>query len=305
MTCEEQMNRRIAAYANDLRAAGVERPWRELWMLVAHVWDCSYDDVVLGRAPVDLMRNLPDSEATAQLDALGALVARRAAHEPLAKILNKASFWKYAFYTTRDTLDPRPESELFVETVLSLYADTAAALTFLDLGTGTGCLLLSCLMEYQNAHGVGVDNSADALLVAQKNSAILGLDTRAKFIQSNWNDKVDGTFDVILCNPPYIKNGERLPCDVLFDPPGALFGGDDGLGAYRDAFAGLRKSVRQNAGQSITGSNVLFEIGQGQADDVIAIAQSHGFKHTSSAIDLGGCVRLLTFVPQHSREVLN
>ncbi|MDR1907294.1 MAG: peptide chain release factor N(5)-glutamine methyltransferase, partial [Holosporales bacterium] len=225
----------LELYAGELMRAGVERPWKELRMMVAHVLGCSYEDVVLGDQAI----------LESKVNTLEALVLRRAAHEPLTKIIGEANFWDHTFYTTCDTLDPRPESELFIETVLNLYTDKAAPLSFLDLGTGTGCLLLTCLSEYPNAKGVGVDNSPAALAVAAKNAQRLGLEARARFVLSNWNDAVEEGFDVVLCNPPYVKEGEQLAQEVLFDPAGALFAGEDGLAAYREVFPKLRKSVMQ------------------------------------------------------------
>ncbi|MDR0631532.1 MAG: peptide chain release factor N(5)-glutamine methyltransferase [Holosporales bacterium] len=276
------------SFAQALADAGVERPWRELRLLAEHVTGIPYIDVLL-TAPC-----LSDE----QWDVLKTLVERRIKREPLAKILGKASFWTHEFISTQDTLDPRPESELFVEAVLASRPDTSAPMTFLDIGTGTGCLLLSCLSEYTNATGVGVDISPLALDVAIRNSAKLGLLPRAHFQLSNWCQNVDQTFDVILCNPPYVAENDKvspngnLDPETLYDPPVALFAGRDGLAAYREIFATLRKNVYPNGGTHPP-STIFVEIGMGQHDVVCQIANQYGFVLTRSIFDYQKIPRIL------------
>jgi release factor glutamine methyltransferase len=279
--------------ARILAAAGVERPWRELRLLVAHAAGQEYVDTLCSQDMASLVDEFGKETLTA-------LVFRRANHEPITKIIEKASFWKYVFRTTHDTLDPRPESEFLVETVLELYSNKRAPLTFLDLGTGTGCLLLSCLTEYPMATGVGVDISIPALEVAKNNAQSMNLSNRARFACSDWNREISGVFDVILCNPPYVsesepleQNGGRLAPEAMFDPPMALFAGKDGLDAYRAIFSGLQKNI-VIAGTRAP-STVLFEIGSGMHDPVLQIAQTHGFRLVKTVKDYQDIYRVLVF----------
>ena len=130
---------------------------------------------------------------------------RRLNREPVSKILGEKEFWSLSFKTTKDTLDPRPDSETLIEAVIESFQDKSAPYKLLDLGTGTGCLLLALLTEYQNASGVAVDVSHKALEIAKKNAKTLGVENRVTFLQSNWCDNLKGKFDIIVSNPPYIK----------------------------------------------------------------------------------------------------
>lgn len=217
-------------------------------------------------------------------------ITRRRAGEPVAKILGHIGFWKYDFLTTADTLDPRPDSETMIESLLNVYRDKNAPLRILDVGTGTGCLLLSLLMEYPHAVGVGIDISEKALSVAQKNAQKYGLD-RVRFERQdmrflNLNQK----FDLIISNPPYIPTQEvaHLPPSTLFDPVSALDGGSDGLDFYR--------VLAQQSVQFLMPNGVVaFEIGQGQQNDVVQIMNQHRFSLLQSVQDLGGITRILLF----------
>lgn len=267
----------LRPFAQRLQAADISNPWRELRKLVAFVTG----KISLPGTTADLSQ--------LEAEALDTVVKRRAAHEPLTKIKGEASFWKHQFLTTRDTLDPRPESELFVETVLNLIPDRQTPFSLLDLGTGTGCLLLSCLDEYPQAHGVGVDLSPAALSVARANADRLGIQT-AHFLISDWNRDVEGRFDVVLSNPPYIRLGETLDAEVLFDPALALFGGEDGLEAYRALFRTLASSLKPQ-------SLVLLEIGFGQKESVVELAYTHHLTLVKTIPDWQEIPRLLVFTP--------
>lgn len=163
------------------------------------------------------------------------LVSRRAEGEPIAYITGEKEFWGMAFRVTRDVLIPRGDSECLVETVLE-YTDKSTPLRILDLGTGSGCLLCALLHELPMAKGVGLDVSSGAVCVARENAEALGLSGRAEFIVSNWFGKINGEFDIIIANAPYIPDSDRagLRVDVSeYEPSLALFAGDDGLDAYR------------------------------------------------------------------------
>lgn len=191
----------------------------------------------------------PLSEA--EQGALRALMDRRLRREPMAHILAERGFWKHVFRVSPATLVPRPDSETLIEAVLERCADRHAPVRTLDLGTGSGCLLLSILDEYPNATGIGIDRSTAALSVAAENASRLNLSDRARFVAMDWtgalSDALSGCFDVIVCNPPYIPEGEideLMPEVSRFEPRGALAGGADGLESYRELAPGVGLVVR-------------------------------------------------------------
>jgi len=213
------------------------------------------------------------------------LVERRKVGEPVAKIVGQKDFWKHSFKTTKDTLDPRPDSETLIEAVLKTCPDSNYRI--LDLGIGTGCLLLSLLDEYENATGVGVDISDSALEVAKENAKDLGLEDRAEFIKSNWTENVEGKFDIIISNPPYIptKDIDGLEKEVKdFDPKSALDGGESGVDCYEEIISQIKELLGENG-------KVFFEIGQGQEEDLKNIAAENGFVVGEEFKDLSGVVR--------------
>lgn len=271
----------LLPYVQRLQAAGIESPWKEARKLAAFA---------LGRPYEELLLDPPQALSSKAQITLEAAIERRARHEPLTKILGQASFWRHHFLTTADTLDPRPESELFIETILRDFPDHQAPLSFLDLGTGTGCLLLSCLIEYPNASGTGADISPEALAIAQANAKQLNV-SRVTFQQSCWNQAIQEQFDIVLSNPPYIRQDADLEADVLFDPALALFGGEDGLQAYREIFQNITSSLKPT-------SRIYLEIGRGQRDAVIALARRAGLQLIEARVDLQDIPRLLIFRPQ-------
>lgn len=166
-------------------------------------------------------------------DTFEALVQRREGHEPVAYITGRRAFWTIEVEVGPGVLIPRPDSETLIEAALAHFGRSDPA-NILDLGTGPGSLLLAALDQWQGARGVGVDRSETALAFAQRNAERLGLSTRAVFRCGDWGEGMDGTFDLILCNPPYVEAGAELPQEVVrFEPSSALFGGVDGLEDYR------------------------------------------------------------------------
>jgi len=232
----------------------------------------------------------------AQLSEFKDGIVRRAAYEPLAHIIGEMEFWSLPFTVTPATLIPRADSETLVEAVLQKMDNTKAE-TLLDLGTGSGCLMLSLLHERPSLSGVGVDRSADALKVAAQNAKALRLTPRAEFIQSIWFDDVtapDGGFDIIISNPPYIPSKDMsglMESVKSHEPHSALDGGDDGLDAYRAILAEVAINLAR-------GGLLAFEIGIAQADDVIALMAAQKLQNIQKHKDLSGIERVITgFLP--------
>jgi release factor glutamine methyltransferase len=232
-----------------------------------------------------LLRNL---DALADLVALGPLVLRRAAREPLALILGHREFWSLDFLVSPATLIPRPESETLIEAALAAFADRVAPASILDLGTGTGCLLLAALSEFTAALGVGVDRSAGAAKLAAQNAKALAMARRARFVCGDWTDALAARFDLILCNPPYIRSAEiagLMPEVARYEPAMALDGGPDGLTAYRSLLPRLPGLLTSN------GAAVL-ELGAGQGELVAGLAGAAGMVAMTRP-DLAGTPRAL------------
>ena len=204
--------------------------------------------------------------------------------EPVSRILGRREFWSLDFRITPAVLDPRPDSETLIETALALFPDADAPLSVLDLGTGSGCLLLAVLHERPNAIGLGVDASDQALAVAAGNAERLGLAERVEFRKSDWGAEVPESFELILCNPPYIAEAERTslaPEVARHDPRQALFAGADGLDAYRAILPEIPRLLAP-------GGYALFEIGETQAGAVSEIARGAGLSVVEIKPDLAG-----------------
>lgn len=225
----------------------------------------------------------PDPErllTEAELDRFRSIINRRSKHQPVAQIIGKREFWGREFKVTKDTLDPRPDSELIIECVLELDKPRSV----LDLGTGTGCLLLTILAECPDAVGIGTDISQAALSVAAQNASSLQLTDRTTLIESDWFSQVEGSFDLIVSNPPYIsaKEMDELQRDVRdWEPHEALTPGGDGLDAYRTTSKGLNKHLNG-------GGTAIFEVGAMQAADVMDLFVNAGFKDVKAIKDLNG-----------------
>lgn len=236
---------------------------------------------ILGVAP-GLLRTADDRDLNAeQLRRLDQGIAARAARQPVAQIVGFRDFHAHRFRVTRDTLDPRPETETLVEAALDLPWRSV-----LDLGTGTGAILISLLAARPGTAGTGTDISAAALDVARENAQIIGV--TASFTQADWYDGVTGRFDLIVSNPPYIAQQEMadLAPDVLdWEPHSALTDGADGLTAYRAIASGARDRL-------IPGGHVLVEIGPTQGDAVSALFRDQGAK-TRLIRDLDGRNRVV------------
>ncbi len=273
----------MAALVNDvlrdaaakLVAAGVDNPALDARLLLAHA---------LGVDQAALLRR----QGPVPVEAFEALLHRRLAREPVAFILGRQGFWTLDVAVSPETLIPRGDSETVVEAVLAARPERARVSRVLDLGTGSGCLLLAVLSEYPQAWGLGVDLAAGAARLAAANSRGLGLADRAVFAVADWAAPVAGGFDVVLSNPPYIPSGDiqgLMPEVALFEPRRALDGGADGLDAYRALLAMLPRVLAP-------GGVAVFEMGSGQDGALTRLAIRHGFAATTRA-DLAGVARVL------------
>ncbi|MBV9252102.1 MAG: peptide chain release factor N(5)-glutamine methyltransferase [Acetobacteraceae bacterium] len=257
-----------------LMAAGIENPRREARLLLAHV---------IGGGTEELLRDLA---APADITAYNTLLDRRCRREPLAFILGRRGFWTMDLMVSRATLIPRPETETLIEAARAWFLGHPGPDRILDLGTGTGCLLLAALSEFPQAFGVGVDVVPEAARLAAANSAVTGLADRATFLCGCWADALSGTFDLVLCNPPYIRSAQisgLMPEVACHEPPSALDGGPDGLDAYRTLASVLPHIMSSDA-------LAVLELGAGQAENVADLARCCGFSATTRP-DLSGMPR--------------
>lgn len=218
-----------------------------------------------------------------------ALVERRMTHEPVAYIVGHRDFWTIRVGVGPGMLIPRPDSEVLIEACIDFARHERKQgwpARILDLGTGPGTLLLAALAEWPDAAGVGVDASETALSYARANAAALGTTDRVDFSLGDWAAGLDGPFDLILCNPPYIADSENLMRDVAdFEPAGALFAGPDGLDDYRRIIPDLQRLMAP-------GGLAILEIGHTQRILVTELAEAVGFAVTCRQ-DLGGRDRAL------------
>ncbi len=265
------------------REAGIESPELDARLLVG---------AALG---LDLTALLTRSRTTLSRDATGridAFAERRLAGEPVARILGAKEFWGLSFALSPDTLVPRPETETLVAAALDVARtiDPAKPLRILDIGTGSGAILLALLSQLRHATGIGTDIAPDALLTSKRNAETLGIGSRAEFVLSRYFSAVFGTFDIIVSNPPYVRTAdiESLSKEVRdHEPRRALDGGADGLVAYRTLCA-------QSPVHLGSGGALIVEVGHDQADDVAGLMEAAGLDVVRPfRCDLAGIARVV------------
>lgn len=267
-----------------LRAAGIDSAALDARLLLG---------IVLGRDDAVLPHETLAGWTAEQGGAFDALMERRLAGEPISRIRGWREFWSLRVALSPDTLDPRPDSETIVAAALSWAGQRGGWMRLLDLGSGSGALLLACLSELPRASGIGIDISAGAVRAATANATRLGLGDRASFVEGNFEDPDIGGhgFDLVLCNPPYIPLAEinGLAREVTgFDPLLALDGGDDGLASWRRVMPRIADGLAP-------GGRAFVEIGAGQQAQVTAIAMAAGLQPVDDADDMAGIVRCLVF----------
>ena len=271
----------LVAATRRLAEAGVPDPGRDARRLFSHS---------LGVEPGRLTLVLPEPVDGEKLAVFEALIERRCAREPVSHLTGSRAFYGRRFKVTRDVLDPRPETEALIEAALSEPFGHV-----LDLGVGSGCILLTLLAEMPDARGVGVDISEAACAVARENAAMLGLSDRAHVTVSDWVARVEGLFDLVVSNPPYIARAEMadLAPEVRdWEPAGALTDGADGLSCYRAILDGAAEVLAP-------GGRLIMELGAGQAEAVGTLAVARDFAPIALIPDLDGRDRVIVLgLPQ-------
>jgi release factor glutamine methyltransferase len=275
MTAAKTGAQALVAATRALAAAGIPDPGRDARRLFSHA---------LGIEPGRLTLVLPDPLDTTAQTVFDALIARRALREPVSHLTGTRAFYGRDFIVNGAVLDPRPETETLIEAALSLPFKRV-----LDLGTGSGCILLTLLAETPGSTGLGIDISAAACAVAAQNAQALGLDQRAQFQLGNWHAGPLGDYDLIVANPPYIALSEMagLSPEVRdWEPRAALTDEGDGLGAYRAILNGITQHMTE-------GARLIMEIGPSQAEEVSVLVLTAGFTQVDVIQDLDGRDRIV------------
>jgi release factor glutamine methyltransferase len=271
----EDMRAALRTAAATLGAAS-DTPRLDAELLMAHAAGISREDM--------LLRGLDGAVPAAFAD----LVERRAGGEPIAYITGRRAFWTIELAVNPAVLIPRADSETLIEAAVAHFG-AAGPRTVLDLGTGSGALLLAALAEWPRATGVGIDASPAAIAVARANAERLGMADRARLARGGWTGTGE-MFDLLLCNPPYVATGETLPRDVIeHEPVSALFAGEDGLDDYRELAVAI-------GAQIAPGGIACVEIGASQADAAGALFAAQGLS-VSVRRDLAGRDRCLVLKP--------
>lgn len=266
---------------NNFSIIGIETPELDARIILKEVLSLDDKDLIL-KESLDISNEM--------IEKIIAIESRRLNGEPISKIFKKRDFYNSTFLISNDVLDPRPETELIVE-IANNFIDKNEVKNILDLGTGSGCILLSILKENKMINGLGIDLSKDAISIAKQNSKKLNLETQSNFLISNWMSSVNYKYDLVVSNPPYIASEDikKLSKSVkIYDPILSLDGGDDGLNSYRLIASDLKRVVSKNA-------LIIIEIGYNQSLQVIEIFKKNNFKLMKKYNDINGLDRVLTF----------
>lgn len=268
-----------------LTAAGIDNARFEARLLLAHA---------VGVTVEWLVAHGGETASAAAVETLRVLTARRVRREPMAYIVGEREFWGLPFKVSPAVLVPRPDSETLIEAALALMPERTEPWRIVDLGVGSGCLLLTLLREFPNASGVGMDASPAALAVAEANAVALGVAARLRLVEGDWRqpgwaERLGGHFDLLVSNPPYVDTAAiagLMPDVARFEPHLALDGGPDGLAAYRIIAGEAARLV-------VPGGWVLIEAGEGQAPEISALLSAAGFVPGRPWKDLGGIDRIV------------
>lgn len=284
MTQTSEINLKTAwrEAANKLKKVGVKTPLLDARLLLQYVLGITYEELLISATRI---------LTVAEIEIYAQLIIQRSTREPVSKILGIKEFWSLDFKVTKDTLDPRPDSETLIHEVLENFKDKERPLKILDLGTGSGCLVITLLTEYKNATAVAVDKSSEALKVASENAEYHKLSDRIEFIESDWLENVEGEFDVIISNPPYIKKEaiDFLAAEVrLYDPLMALDGGEDGLDIYRFLTPKIAEHLNSHG-------KCFYEIGEWQEEPITQMIEENGYELNNVQKDLAGIPRIISF----------
>jgi len=266
---------------NNFSTIGIETPELDARIILKEVLSLDDKDLILKEG-----LNISDE----MIKKITVIESRRLNGEPISKIFKKRDFYKSTFVISNDVLDPRPETELIVE-IANNHINKNEVKNILDLGTGSGCILLSILKENKMINGLGIDLSKEAISIAKRNSKKLHLETQSNFLVSNWMSSVNYKYDLVVSNPPYIASGDikKLSKSVkIYDPILSLDGGEDGLNSYRLIASDLKRIISKNA-------LIIIEIGYNQPLQVIEIFKKNDFRLLKKYNDINGLDRVLTF----------
>ena len=284
MTGNNSIDQTLSTARVRLADAGFDTPALDARLLLQHVTGLSHARLISdGALPVS-------SETRARFEAV---LRQRLAGKSVHRIMGQREFFGHTFAISRHTLEPRADTETLIEKITRDFPDSNQPLRFVDIGTGTGAIAIALLKHYPKAHALAVDICQSALQTACHNAETLGVDRRFMPIQSNYLDSIQGDFDFLVSNPPYIRSAEmeQLPVDVReFDPRIALDGGADGLDAYR-AILSAAKAKCANL------QRIYFEIGHDQSAPLAQLAPNHGWSVKHQTRDLKNKIRVLTLVP--------
>ena len=267
--------------SNNFSTIGIDTPELDARIILKEVLSLNDKDLILKES-----FDIPEEV----IEKIIKIESRRLNGEPISKIFKKRDFYNSTFVISHDVLDPRPETELIVE-IANNYINKNEVKNILDLGTGSGCILLSILKENRMINGLGIDLSKEAISIAKQNSKKLNLETQSNFLISNWMSSVNYKYDLVVSNPPYIASEDikKLSKSVkIYDPILSLDGGDDGLNSYRLIASDLKRIISMNA-------LIIIEIGYNQSIQVIDIFKKNDFKLIKKYNDINGLDRVLTF----------